>query len=68
MRKYQPTSSAKDDKNTPKEGVTVTEKGTKNSVSTKADGAFSIKVKTLSNTFLTFTAVGHADTESKTGR
>ncbi len=57
--------TAKDDKNTPKEGVTVTEKGTKNSVSTKADGSFSIKVKTLSNTFLTFTAVGHADTEVK---
>lgn len=55
--------TVKDDKQAPRESVTVTEKGTKNSVTTKADGSFSIKVKDIATAFLTFSSVGYADTE-----
>jgi len=57
--------SVKDDKQAPMEGVSVTEKGTQNSVATKADGSFTIKVKNGNNFSLVFTAVSFETVEMK---
>lgn len=56
----------KDEKGTPVQGVTVTEKGTRNSTQTDAAGAFSISVKNGS-AVLVFSSVGFASRELAVG-
>jgi TonB-linked SusC/RagA family outer membrane protein len=55
----------KDEKQNALEGVTVTEKGTHNAVATKADGSFTIKIKSTSSFVLVFTGVSLEKTEMK---
>jgi len=49
----------------PLEGVSIKEKGTANTVVSKADGSFSIKIKTPNNFTLIFSMVGNEPLEKK---
>jgi TonB-linked SusC/RagA family outer membrane protein len=55
-----------DDKGSPLTGVTIAEKGTKNTVVSDADGKYSITVKDA-NSILVFSYVGHLEIEIKAG-
>ena len=54
-----------DEKKAPLEGVTVTEKGFQNSVQTKLDGSFIIKIRSNAGFTLVFTYVNHDTVEMK---